>query len=88
MTEADTLEIAREAILVMLQVAGPMMLLSLVVGITISLFQAMTQLQEQTLTFAPKIIIMSVALFVLLPFMLSSITTFTERLMDRIVSLG
>lgn len=88
MSEADTLEIAREAILVMLQVAGPMMLLSLVIGITISLFQAMTQLQEQTLTFAPKIIIMSVALFVLLPFMLSSITTFTERLMDRIVSLG
>jgi flagellar biosynthetic protein FliQ len=88
MSEADTLEIAREAILVMLQVAGPMMLLSLIVGITISLFQAMTQLQEQTLTFAPKIIIMSVALFVLLPFMLSSITTFTERLMDRIVSLG
>ena len=88
MTEADTLEIAREAILVMLQVAGPMMLLSLVVGITISLFQAMTQLQEQTLTFAPKIIIMSVALFVLLPFMLSSITTFTEKLMDRIISLG
>ena len=88
MSEADTLEIAREAILVMLQVAGPMMLLSLVVGVAISLFQAMTQLQEQTLTFAPKIIIMSVALFVLLPFMLSSITTFTERLMDRIVSLG
>jgi flagellar biosynthetic protein FliQ len=88
MNEADTLEIAREAILVMLQVAGPMMLLSLIVGISISLFQAMTQLQEQTLTFAPKIIIMSVALFVLLPFMLSSITTFTERLMDRIVSLG
>ena len=88
MSEADTLEIAREAILVMLQVAGPMMLLSLVVGITISLFQAMTQLQEQTLTFAPKIIIMSIALFVLLPFMLSSITSFTERLMDRIVSLG
>ena len=88
MNEADTLEIARESILVMLQVAGPMMLLSLVVGIVISLFQAMTQLQEQTLTFAPKIIIMSVALFVLLPFMLSSITTFTERLMDRIVSLG
>jgi flagellar biosynthetic protein FliQ len=88
MSEADTLEIAREAILVMLQVAGPMMLLSLIVGLAISLFQAMTQLQEQTLTFAPKIIIMSVALFVLLPFMLSSITTFTERLMDRIISLG
>ena len=88
MNEADTLEIARESILVMMQVAGPMMLISLVVGISISLFQAMTQLQEQTLTFAPKIMIMSVALLVLLPFMISSITTFTERLMDRIVSLG
>ena len=88
MNEADTLEIARESILVMLQVAGPMMLLSLVVGIAISLFQAMTQLQEQTLTFAPKIVVMSVALFVLLPFMLSSIESFTEKLMDRIVSLG
>jgi flagellar biosynthetic protein FliQ len=88
MNEADTLEIAREAILVMLQVSGPMMAISLVVGISVSLFQAMTQLQEQTLTFAPKIVIMMIALFVLLPFMLSSITTFTERLMDRIISLG
>lgn len=88
MNEADTLEIAREAILVMLQVSGPMMAISLVVGISVSLFQAMTQLQEQTLTFAPKIVIMMIALFVLLPFMLSSITTFTEHLMDRIISLG
>jgi flagellar biosynthetic protein FliQ len=88
MNEADLLEIGREAIIVMLQVSGPMMLISLIVGISISLFQAMSQLQEQTLTFAPKIVIMSVALFVLLPFMISSITSFTERLMDRIVSLG
>jgi flagellar biosynthetic protein FliQ len=88
MNEADTVEIAREAILVMLQVAGPLMIISLVVGIAISLFQALTQIQEVTLTFVPKIVVMFVALLVLLPFMLSSLSNFTERLMDRIISLG
>jgi flagellar biosynthetic protein FliQ len=88
MNEADTLEIAREAILVLLQVSLPLMLISLAVGLAISMVQAVTQLQEVTLTFVPKIIVMFVALLVLLPFMLSSLTTFTERLMDRIVALG
>jgi flagellar biosynthesis protein FliQ len=88
MNEADTLEIAREAILVLLQVSGPLMLISLGVGLVISMIQAVTQLQEVTLTFVPKIVVMFVALLVLLPFMLSSLTTFTERVMDRIVSLG
>ena len=88
MSEADTLEIAREAILVLLQVSLPLMLISLAVGLVISMIQAVTQLQEVTLTFVPKIIVMFVALLVLLPFMLSSLTTFTERMMDRIIALG
>jgi flagellar biosynthetic protein FliQ len=88
MNEADTIEFAREAILVLLQVAGPMMLISLTVGLTISLVQAVTQIQEVTLTFVPKIVIMFVALLVLLPFMLSSLAGFTERVMDRIIGLG
>ena len=88
MNEADTLEVAREAILVLLQVSGPLMLISLAVGLVISMIQAVTQLQEVTLTFVPKIVVMFVALLVLLPFMLSSLSTFTERLMDRIVALG
>jgi flagellar biosynthetic protein FliQ len=88
MNEADTLEIAREAILVLLQVSGPLMLISLGVGLVISMIQAVTQLQEVTLTFVPKIVVMFVALLVLLPFMLASLSTFTERMMDRIVALG
>jgi flagellar biosynthetic protein FliQ len=88
MNEADTLEIAREAILVLLQVSGPLMLISLAVGLVISMIQAVTQLQEVTLTFVPKIVVMFVALLVLLPFMLASLSTFTERMMDRIVALG
>jgi len=88
MNEADTVEIAREAILVLLQVAGPLMLISLAVGLVISLFQAVTQIQEMTLTFVPKIVVMFVSLLVLLPFMLSSLQHFYERLMDRIIGLG
>lgn len=88
MNESETIEIAREAIIVLLQMTVPLMAVSLIVGLVISLFQALTQIQEQTITFAPKIIIMFVALLVLLPFMISSLSTFTERLMDRIISLG
>ena len=88
MNEATILELAREAIIVLIQVSGPLMIISLVVGLVISLFQALTQIQEQTLTFVPKIIILFVALLVLLPFMLSTLITFTERLIDRIISLG
>jgi len=86
--EADTVEIAREAILVLLQVAGPLMLISLAVGLLISVFQVVTQVQEMTLTFVPKIVILFVALLVLLPFMLGSLSAFTERLMDKIIALG
>jgi flagellar biosynthetic protein FliQ len=88
MNEADTIEVAREAILVLLQVSAPLMLISLAVGLVISMIQAVTQLQEVTLTFVPKIVVMFVALLVLLPFMLQSLATFTERMMDRIVALG
>lgn len=88
MNEADLLEITRESILVLLQVAGPMMIISLVVGLVISLFQTLTQIQEQTLTFVPKIVIMFVSLLVLLPFMIAQLVSFTERIMDRIISIG
>jgi flagellar biosynthesis protein FliQ len=79
---------ARQSIIVLIQVSGPLMLISLVVGLVISLFQALTQIQEQTLTFVPKIIILYIAMLVLLPFMLSSLITFTERLIDRIISIN
>lgn len=88
MSETDTVELAREAILVLLQVSGPLMLISLVIGLLISVVQTVTQIQEVTLTFVPKIVVMFVSLLVLLPFMLSSLVTFTERVMDKIISLG
>lgn len=88
MNEAETVEIAREAILVLLQVSGPLMLISLGVGLVISVFQVVTQINEMTLTFVPKIVVVFVSLLVLFPFMLGSLATFTERLMDRIIGLG
>ncbi len=88
MNEEITLEVAREAILVTLQVAAPLMLIAMVIGIVIALFQAMTQIQEMTITFVPKIVVIFIGMLVLLPFMLRTLTSFTERMMDRIISLG
>ncbi|MFQ5972335.1 MAG: flagellar biosynthesis protein FliQ [Alphaproteobacteria bacterium] len=82
------LQIAREAIIVLVKVASPLMLVSLVVGLVISLFQALTQIQEITLSFVPRILVLFLSLLVFLPFMLSTLMTFTEGLMGRIAGLG
>ena len=86
MTSADVLSIAREAIIVALKLGAPAMLLALAVGLAISFFQALTQIQEMTLTFVPKMIVILLSLLLFLPFMLSTLSSFTESLMGRIVS--
>ena len=86
MTPNDAIDIGRDAIVVSLQLGGPIMLLALVVGLIISLFQALTQIQETTLTFVPKIVAIMLAMALLLPFMLSTLTSFTERLFDRVIT--
>lgn len=88
MNAADVMDVAREAVIVMLKVGSPIMLLALLVGLTISLFQALTQMQEMTLTFVPKAIVIFLSLLMFLPYMLGVLVTFTEGLMDRIVALG
>ncbi len=88
MTSVEVIEVAREAIYVMLKIGAPFMIMALIVGLTISLFQALTQIQEMTLAFVPKILVIFVSLIVLLPFMITTIVTFGESLMDRIVALG
>jgi len=85
---ADVLEVGREAVIVMLKVGSPVLLIALFVGLIVSLFQALTQMQEMTLTFVPKVIVIFLSLLLFLPFMLSTLTTFTRGLMDRIVGLG
>jgi flagellar biosynthesis protein FliQ len=87
-TPNDAVDIARDAIIVALKLGAPVMLLALAVGLIVSFFQAITQIQEQTLTFVPKIIVIMGAMLLLLPFMLSTLAGFTHQLMDRIVSAG
>lgn len=84
MQETDALALARHAILVSLQLTLPIMTLSLVIGVVISLFQAVTSIQEQTLTFVPKILMLSVALIVLGPWMLHTLVGFTSGLFQSL----
>ena len=88
MNAVEALEIGRETLLTMLKIGTPVMMIALLVGLSISLIQALTQIQEITLTFVPKIIVIVVSMIFLLPFMLSALIAYTEGLADRIVSLG
>jgi flagellar biosynthetic protein FliQ len=88
MNPGDAIDIAREAIIVSLKLGAPVMLLALAIGLVVSLFQALTQIQEMTLTFVPKIIVIMLSLMLLLPFMLATLSNFTERLVDRIIVAG
>ncbi|WP_374377183.1 flagellar biosynthesis protein FliQ [Dongia sp.] len=83
MDEAALLEIARDAVIVTLKVGAPIMLISLAVGLLISLFQALTQIQEATLTFVPKVVIVFISLLLLGPFMLHALNDFFEQVMSR-----
>ena len=86
MNAAQVIDIGRDAMIVTLKLGGPIMLIALVVGLAISLFQALTQIQEMTLTYVPKIVAILLAMMLLLPFMLATLQSFTERLFDRVIS--
>ena len=88
MNEADVLEVGREALLVVLKTSGPIMLSGLAIGLIIALFQALTTIQEMTLTFVPKIIVIFFAIIVFLPFMMTTVIEFARNLFDRMVALG
>jgi flagellar biosynthesis protein FliQ len=85
MDEAVLLEVGRDAVIVTLKLGAPLMLIALLIGLVISLFQALTQIQEVTLTFVPKIIVVFVAMLLLAPFMLHTLSDFTERIMQQAV---
>ena len=69
MTGPEVLDVARDAIVTLLLVSAPLMLVGLIVGVAVSLFQALTQIQETTLVFVPKILAIFLALLIALPFM-------------------
>ena len=88
MNGGDLIDVARDAIFTLLTIAGPVMGVALAVGLTIALFQALTQIQEMTLTFVPKIVAIFLSLLVFLPFMGMSLASLMERLADRIATGG
>lgn len=88
MNEVAVLEVGREAMFTILKTAAPLLAAALLVGLIIAIFQALTSIQEMTLTFVPKIVIVFISLVVFLPFMMSTVVEFGRRLFDRIVGLG
>ena len=86
MSGPEALDVARDAIVTLLIVAAPLMLVGLVVGVVISLLQALTQIQESTLVFVPKILAIFVALLIALPFMADALHTNFLRIAAHISS--
>jgi flagellar biosynthetic protein FliQ len=86
--EASVLEIGQNGKWVVLQLATPIMIAGLLIGLLIALFQALTTIQEMTLTFVPKIIVIFISLVVLMPFMMTTLIEFTQGLFGLIVTLG
>lgn len=88
MTGGEVLDLAREGVWTMILVAGPTMLVGLLVGVIIALFQALTQIQEMTLVFVPKILAIFVTILISLPFMSQLLEAFMGRVTEMILTTG
>ncbi len=87
MTEEEIIELIRHTIMLTIEVSAPVMLVGLVVGTSVALIQALTQIQEVTLVFVPKILSIFLALFVALPMMTTSLIDFMNFLADKIIAI-
>jgi flagellar biosynthetic protein FliQ len=88
MNDVTVIEIGREAMVVILKLSAPLMIVGMLVGLAIAFVQALTTIQETSLTFVPKIVVMLVGLVLLLPFMMTTLIDFTREVFDRIVATG
>lgn len=84
MNETWVIDLARSSLQTMLLVAGPLLAIALIVGLLVSIFQALTQINESTLTFIPKIFAMAGAILVLGPWMLRILVSFTTNLYENL----
>ncbi|ALS21648.1 MULTISPECIES: flagellar biosynthesis protein FliQ [Paenibacillus] len=84
MSSEFVIRIAGEAVFTTLKASAPMMVLALVVGLVISIFQATTQIQEQTLAFVPKIVVVLLALLIFGPWILNTLVDFTYQLLNNL----
>jgi len=88
MTGPEVLDVSRDAIYTLIMVASPVMVVGLAVGVVISLFQALTQIQEMTIAFVPKILAVFATLIIALPFMAEKLHAEMLRIAARIASGG
>ncbi|MBR0550948.1 flagellar biosynthetic protein FliQ [Stakelama marina] len=86
MNATDAIEIAHAALILILTIAGPMLITSLIIGVAIGLFQALTQIQEMTLTFVPKLMVMGFVLLLCLPMIGDAMSHFMTQISDKIVT--
>jgi len=87
MNPQTVVSIGREALTMVLLLSSPMLVAALVVGVTISIFQAITSIQEMTLTFIPKIVAVAIALLIFLPWMTNLAIDFTRHMFEMIPTL-
>lgn len=88
MNEVEVLDISRDAIFTLLKVVSPALLVALFIGLIVGIFQALTQIQEMTLAFVPKIIGVFATIIILFPFMLNQMKMLTDGLFDKIANGG
>jgi len=86
-TQGAALDILKEALLIAFKLAGPMLAVSIIVGLVIAIFQAATQIHEQTLTFVPKVIVISLILLFLGSWMITMLSEFMQRLFSIMAGL-
>ncbi|NVJ99149.1 MAG: flagellar biosynthesis protein FliQ [Alphaproteobacteria bacterium] len=88
MESGDVLEVARDAVTTLLMTSGPILAVGLTIGLIIAFFQSLTQLQEMTLTFVPKIVAVFAALLLFMPLMGRNLSALMLRISERIISGG
>lgn len=88
MNETEIIDLAREAIMLTMIIGAPPMIVGLVVGVAIALVQALTQIQEMTLVFVPKILVIFMSIFLMFPAFIMVMQKFMNEIADRIVGIG
>lgn len=86
MNGGEVLDLAREATWVLIVMAGPVMIIGLIVGVAIGILQALTQIQESTLVFVPKILAIFASVILLLPFMAAAMSGLMDTIVQRIIA--
>ena len=87
MNEADIIAITKDAVWVLIKVSAPLLLLAMLIGLVVALFQALTQIQEMTLAFVPKIVAIFIAMIVLAPFMIRQLQEFANEMFDKMIGI-